>query len=63
MVASAKRPGVVSILSPHGGEHHQVLDSYKGVAAVDSTVATQLGQITGQIAALLGPSTGRLGGQ
>jgi hypothetical protein len=32
-----------------GGEHHQVLDSYEGVAA-DSTVATQLGQITGEIA-------------
>jgi len=40
---------IVSILSPRGGEHHQVLDSYEGVAA-DSTVATQLGQITGEIA-------------
>jgi hypothetical protein len=27
-----------------------VLDSYEGVAASDSTVATQLGQITGEIA-------------
>ena len=35
---------------PRGGEHHQVLDSYEGVAAADSTVATQLGQITGEIA-------------
>ncbi|WP_169542194.1 helicase-related protein [Solirubrobacter soli] len=41
---------VVSILSPRGGEHHQVLDSYEGVAAADSTIATQLGQITGEIA-------------
>ena len=41
---------IVSILSPRGGEHHQVLDSYEGVAAADSTVATQLGQITGEIA-------------
>jgi hypothetical protein len=32
------------------GEHHQVLDSYEGVAAADATVATQLGQITGEIA-------------
>ncbi|HEX6023324.1 MAG TPA: hypothetical protein VFZ00_15110 [Solirubrobacter sp.] len=35
---------------PRGGEHHQVLDSCEGVAAADSTVATQLGQITGEIA-------------
>lgn len=41
---------IVSILSPRGGEHHQVLDSYEGVAAGDSTVATQLGRITGEIA-------------
>jgi len=41
---------IVSILSPRGGEHHQVLDSYEGVAAAHSTVATQLGQITGEIA-------------
>ena len=41
---------IVSILSPRGGEHHQVLDSYEGVAAADSTVATQLGRITGEIA-------------
>ncbi|HWK28474.1 MAG TPA: DEAD/DEAH box helicase [Solirubrobacter sp.] len=41
---------IVSVLSPRGGEHHQTLDSYEGVAAADSTVATQLGQITGQIA-------------
>ena len=41
---------IVSILSPRGGEHHQILDSYEGVSAADSTIATQLGQITGQIA-------------
>jgi len=41
---------IVSILSPRGGEHHQVLDSYEGVAAADSTIATQLGKITGEIA-------------
>lgn len=41
---------IVSILSPRGGEHHQVLDSYEGVAAADSTVATQIGQITSDIA-------------
>ena len=38
------------MLSPRGGEHHQILDSFEGVAAADSTVATQLGEITGQIA-------------
>ena len=41
---------IVSILSPRGSEHHQVLDSHEGVAAADSTVATQLGQMTGEIA-------------
>jgi hypothetical protein len=41
---------VVSVLSPRGGEHHQVLDSFEGVAANQSTVATQLGQIIGQVA-------------
>ena len=41
---------VVSVLSPRGGEHHQILDSFEGVAAADSTVASQLGEITSQIA-------------
>jgi hypothetical protein len=41
---------VVSVLSPRGGEHHQILDSFEGVNAADSTVATQLGEITSQIA-------------
>ena len=34
---------IVSILSPRGAEHHAVLDSFEGVAANQSTVATQLG--------------------
>ena len=38
---------IVSILSPRGAEHHAVLDSFEGVAANQSTIATQLGQITG----------------
>ena len=41
---------IVSILSPRGAEHHAVLDSFEGVAANRSTVATQLGEITGQVA-------------
>jgi hypothetical protein len=41
----------VSILAPRGGEHHQVLDSHEGVAAAGSTVATQLGELSGEIAA------------
>ena len=41
---------IVSILSPRGAEHHAVLDSFEGVAASQSTIATQLGAITGQVA-------------
>ena len=41
---------VVSVLSPRGAEHHAVLDSFEGVRASESTVATQLAQITGQVA-------------
>ncbi len=41
---------VVSVLSPRGAEHHAVLDSFEGVRATESTVATQLAQITGQVA-------------
>jgi hypothetical protein len=41
---------IVSILSPRGAEHHAVLDSFEGVPANHSTVATQLGAITGQVA-------------
>ena len=41
---------IVSILAPRGAEHHAVLDSFDGVAANQSTIATQLGAITGQVA-------------
>ena len=41
---------VVSVLAARGAEHHQILDSFEGVRAAESTVATQLGQITGQVA-------------
>jgi hypothetical protein len=41
---------VVSVLSARGAEHHQILDSFEGVKAAESTLATQLGQITGQVA-------------
>jgi hypothetical protein len=41
---------VVSVLAPRAGEHHQILDSFEGVPASESTVATQLGEITGQVA-------------
>jgi hypothetical protein len=42
---------VVSVLAGRAAEHHQILDSFEGVHAADSTVATQLGQITSQVAA------------
>ena len=41
---------VVSVLAPRGGEHHMILDSFEGVPSNESTVATQLGEITGQVA-------------
>ena len=41
---------IVSILSPRGGEHHAVLDSFEGVTAAESTIATQLGEITERVA-------------
>ncbi len=41
---------VVSVLAARGAEHHQILDSFEGVRADESTVATQLGEITGQVA-------------
>ena len=41
---------VVSVLASRGAEHHQILDSFEGVQATESTVATQLGEITGQVA-------------
>jgi hypothetical protein len=36
------------VLAARGAEHHQILDSFEGVSAAESTVATQLGEITGQ---------------
>jgi hypothetical protein len=41
---------VVSVLAARGAEHHQILDSFEGVRACESTVATQLGEITDQVA-------------
>ncbi|MGP0048165.1 MAG: helicase-related protein, partial [Solirubrobacteraceae bacterium] len=41
---------VVSVLAQRGAEHHQILDSFEGVNATESTVASQIGQITGQVA-------------
>jgi len=41
---------VVGILAPRGAEHHQLLDSFEGVDAADSTIATQLGAITREVA-------------
>jgi hypothetical protein len=41
---------VVSVLAARGAEHHQILDSFVGVHAAESTVATQLSEITGQVA-------------
>jgi hypothetical protein len=40
---------IVSVLAARGAEHHQILDSFEGVQAAESTVATQLGQITEQV--------------
>lgn len=41
---------VVGILAPRGAEHHQLLDSFEGVDAAESTIATQLGAITREVA-------------
>ena len=41
---------VVSVLSPRGAESHQILDSFEGVHANESTTAMQLGAVTGQVA-------------
>jgi hypothetical protein len=42
---------VVSVLTPRGAEHHLILDSFEGVSASESTIATQLGAITREVAA------------
>ena len=39
---------VVSVLAARGAEHHQILDSFEGVHAAESTVATQLGRSPGR---------------
>jgi superfamily II DNA or RNA helicase len=49
-VRGAAMEHVVSVLAPRGGEHHMILDSFEGVPASESTVASQLGEITGQVA-------------
>jgi hypothetical protein len=41
---------IVKVLSERGGEHHQILDSYEGLTASESTIAGQLGAITAQVA-------------
>src|SRR3954470_8816398 len=42
---------VVSVLARRGAEHHQILDSFEGVRAAESTLAAQLATITGEVAA------------
>jgi hypothetical protein len=41
---------IVLILSPRGAEHRAILDSFDGVAANQSTIASQLGAIAGRMA-------------
>jgi hypothetical protein len=41
---------IVRVLSERGGEHHQILDSYEGLPAGESTIAGQLAAITTQVA-------------
>ena len=41
---------IVKILAGRGGEHHLLLDSYEGLSASQSTIATQLGAITTKVA-------------
>lgn len=43
-------PHVVGILAPRAAAHHQLLDSYDGIRAEDSALATQLVEITAQVA-------------
>lgn len=42
---------VVSILAPRGAESHHLLDGFEGMRPADSAVASQLGEITAQVAA------------
>ena len=49
-----KRGGIeqfMSVLARRGAEHHQILDSFEGVRATESTLAAQLAAITGEVAA------------
>jgi hypothetical protein len=39
------------VLARRGAEHHQILDSFEGVRAAESTLASQLAAITGEVAA------------
>lgn len=41
---------IVKVLADRSAEHHQLLDSFEGVQASESTIATQLGAITSQVA-------------
>lgn len=41
---------VVSILAPRGAESHHLLDGFEGLKPSDSAVASQLGEITAQVA-------------
>ena len=54
MIPYVRRGGiehVVSVLARRGAEHHQILDSFEGVRASESTLAAQLAAITGEVAA------------
>jgi hypothetical protein len=42
---------VVGVLAPRSAEHHLILDSFEGVSAAESTIASQLGAITREVAA------------
>ena len=41
---------IVSILAPRGAEHHAILDGFEGTPRNESTLASQLGAISGQVA-------------
>ncbi|MDO8208971.1 helicase-related protein [Conexibacter sp. CPCC 206217] len=41
---------IVGLLAPRGAESHQLLDGFEGLAAAESSVASQLGEITAQVA-------------
>jgi hypothetical protein len=41
---------IVSVLATRAAEHHQILDSFEGVRPNESTIASQLGEISAQVA-------------